>query len=229
MNAPAAMGHNNPPDPLDEATAPYAAAIEEAENWLDGSAVESAAQMQAVDALLRDVKAAEKAVKAAEEAEAKPLHEAWKAAKARFKPTLDDMGRIKAGLVKLVDGFKRKEAERIAAEQRAARAAAEKAARAAAAAAAEADQANIEAVRLAAEKQRAAEEAQAEAAAASRQKIKGMRTVQRHEIEDMRLALHWIARNDKDAVAAFVTEYVRRNFRDAAIEGVRVWSEKEAF
>ena len=29
--------HNNPPDPIDEALAPYGDAIEEAQNWLDGN------------------------------------------------------------------------------------------------------------------------------------------------------------------------------------------------
>lgn len=33
--------HNNPPDPIDEALAPFGDFISEAENWLDGTAVEN--------------------------------------------------------------------------------------------------------------------------------------------------------------------------------------------
>jgi len=113
-------GHNGPPsDPLDEALAPYGDDITEAEGWLDGKAVETEGQMKAVDALRKALRGARQAVEKAEEAEAKPLHEAWKKAKARFKPTLDDVSRLEKGLVALVDGFKRKlaaekaEAERI--------------------------------------------------------------------------------------------------------------------
>ena len=42
-------------------------------------------------------------------------------------------------------------------------------------------------------------------------------------------ALNWIARNDRDAVTAFIEEYVRRNFKTLTIEGVKVTTEKEAF
>lgn len=229
MNKVAEIGHNLPPDPIDEATAPYADAIDEAQNWLDGGEVTNAGQMATVDALLKDVKAAEKAVKDAEASESKPLHDAWKAAKARYKPTIDDLGRIKTGLIAIVSAFKKRESDRIAAEKRAAWEAAEKARKEAEDAAMTASASNIDEIRAAAEKQRAAEIAQAEASAASRQKLKGMRTVHRHEITDMRAAVNWIAKNDKAAMADFVTEYVRRNFRDTAIDGVKAWTEKEAF
>lgn len=229
MNAPACIGHNSPPDPIDEALAPFGDAIAEAENWLDGTAVENEAQMKAVDALLRDVKAAAKAVDAARDSEAKPLHDAWKAAIARYKPTQDDLERIKKGLVAVIDAFKRRlaaekaEAERKAREEAAAaRRAAEEAARAA-------DAANIEAQREAARLAREAEDAQAALVAANRDKVKGLRTVTRFEITDHRAALHWIAREDREAITAFVDDYVRRRHKDAAIDGVRVWQEREAF
>ena len=57
--------HNNPPDPIDEALAPFGDTITEAEAWLDGSAVETEGQMKAVDALIKEIKAAKKAVEAA--------------------------------------------------------------------------------------------------------------------------------------------------------------------
>lgn len=229
MNAPAKIGHNMPPDPLDEALAPYSDAIEEAQNWLDGTKVENEAQMKAVDALLRDIKAAAKAVDTARDAEAKPLHDAWKAAIARFKPTQDDLERIKRGLVALVDAFKRRLAAEKAEAERKARAEAEAARRAAEEAARAASDADIEAQRKVARLVAEAEAAQAEMTVASRDKVKGLRTVTRYEIEDHRAALHWIAKNDRDAITAFVDEYVRRNHKAASIDGVRVWQDREAF
>ncbi|MGM0584240.1 MAG: hypothetical protein ACQEUZ_06285 [Pseudomonadota bacterium] len=229
MNDVAKIGHNNPPDPLDEAIAPYGDAIEEAGNWLDGEPVQTEEQMKAVDALLRDIKEAEKAAKAAEEAEAKPLHDAWKAAKARYKPTLDDLARLKKGLAGVMDAFKRKLAQEKAEAQRKAREEAEAKRRAAEEAARAAQETDIEAQRAAAQAQQEAEDAQRQAVAASKEQVKGLRTVTRYEIEDHRAALHWIVREDRDAMVAFIEDYVRRHHKTASIEGVRVWTEREAF
>jgi hypothetical protein len=222
--------HNNPPDPIDEALAPFGDFISEAENWLDGTSVENEGQMKAVDDLTKQLKAAKKAVEAAEESEAKPFYDQWKAAKARFKPTLDDLDRRVKGLVAAVDVFKRK----LAAEKEAARKEAERlaweATRAAQEAARQADASNIAAQREAAAAIAAAEEAQRLAAAAAKDTVKGMRTVTRYEITDHRALLNWIARNDRDAVTAFIEDWARRNHKqhDAA-DGLRVWPEKEAF
>lgn len=83
--------------------------------------------------------------------------------------------------------------------------------------------------RAAAEAQREAEEAQRRAAAASKDTVKGLRTVTRYQIDDHRSALHDIATNDRDAVTAFIEDYVRRNHKARSINGVRAWQEKEAF
>ena len=48
-------------------------------------------------------------------------------------------------------------------------------------------------------------------------------------VEDHRAALHDIAANDRNAVTAFIEDYVRRNFKARPIKGVRVWQEKEAY
>lgn len=229
MNAQTPIGHNSPPDPIDEALAPYGDALSEAENWLDGTAVENEGQMKAVDAILKQIKAAEKAVKDAEESEAKPIYDQWKAAKARYTPTLDDLTRIKKGLVAVVDAFKRKLAAEKAEAERKARAEAEAARRAAEEAARQASASDIEAQRKAAEAKQAADLAMAQAAAASKDTVKGMRTVTRYEITDHRALLHWIAANDRDAITAFIEEYARRNHRDIKADGLKIWQEKEAF
>lgn len=221
--------HNNPPDPLDEALAPYGDTISEAENWLDGEPVSNEGQMKAVDALLKSIKAAKKDVTSAEESEAKPIYDQWKAAKARFKPTLDDLDRMARGLASIVGDFKKKLAAEKAEAERKARAEADAARREAEAKAAEAAKGDIDAQREAAEAMEQAKAAQKQATDTAKDSVKGLRTVHKHEITDHRAALHWIAANDRDGMTAFIEEYVRRNFKAKQIDGVRVWSDKEAF
>jgi hypothetical protein len=221
--------HNNPPNPIDEALAPFGDTITEAEGWLDGKPVETEGQMKAVDALTKEIKAAKKAIEAAEESAAKPIYDQWKAEKAKFAPTITDLDRIVKGLVAAVDTFKRK----LAAEKEAARKKAEaeawEATRKAQEAARMANASNIEAQRQAAAAQAQAEAAQKAAMAAKNDTVKGMRTVTRYQIEDHRAALHWISAYDRDAMTAFIEEYTRRNHKDKQITGVKVWQEKEAY
>jgi len=227
-NPRAVIGGNNPPDPVEATLAPFDDALAEAANWLDGEPVTNAEQMKAVDALAKQVKAARKAIKEARDAATGPLHEAWKAEVARWKPAEDDLDRITKGLAAIVSDYKRK----LAAEQEAARRAAyeeaERKKREAEAAAMAADAGNIEAQRQAAEAKQAAIDA-AKQAAATKVEVRGLRTEHRHEITNYRDALAWIATNDREAVVAFVDEYVRRHCRDKEIAGVRTWTEKVAF
>ena len=230
MNAPAVIGHNNPPDPIDEALAPFGDVISEAESWLDGQKVETEAQMKAADVLLKGIKSARKAVDEARDLSTKPLHDAWKTEVARWKPTQDDLDRLAKGLVALLDDFKRK----LAAEKEAARKEAERLAweetRKAQEAARLADAGNIEATRAAAAQMEAAEEAQRKAAEAAKDTVKGLRTVTRYEITDHKALLNWIAKNDRDAVTAFIEEYARKEHKVIAnADGLRVWTEKQAF
>ena len=231
MNPRAVVGDNNPPDPLDEALAPFGDAISEAENWLDGDPVTTEGQMKAVDKLAKDIRAARRALDDAKKSATAPLHDAWKAEIARWKPTEDDLDRIQKGLANIVDAFKRKLAAEKAEQERIARVAAEEAARAAHAAAMKAAAGNIEEQRQAAAAQAAAEQAQRDARAATRANdVKGLRTVTRYEITDHRALLNWIARNSRDDVTAFIEEWARRNHKThRSAEGLRVWDAKEAF
>ena len=102
-------------------------------------------------------------------------------------------------------------------------------ARAAHEAALAASAADIDAQRAADAAKAEAEAAAKAAKAASKNQVKGLRTVTKYEITDHRDALHWIAQHDRDAVTAFIEDYVRRNHRAANIAGVRVWQEKEAY
>jgi len=223
------IGHNNPPDPIDEALAPYGDAIEEAQNWLDGQPIENEGQLRATDELLKTIKTAIKDLNAARDEATKPLHEAWKSEIARWKPTQDDLERISKGIVAAQDPFKRALAAKKEAEKRAAWEAAEKARKEAEEAALAAKASDIEAQRDAAQKAALAQRALEDASAKQKDKVKGMRTVHKYEIEDHRAALNWIARNDRHAVTAFIEAYVDKNHKDKTIDGVRRWDEKEAY
>ncbi len=223
------IGHNNPPDPIDQAIAPFADHIEEAQNWLDGQPVENDDQLAATDALLKSIKSAIKALKEARDASTKPLHDAWKTEVARWKPTADDLDRISAGIVAAQDPYKRALAAQKEAEKRAAWEAADKTRREAEEAARSAQPSDINAQREAAEKAAVAQQAVKAAAAKAKDTVKGMRTVHKYEIEDHRAALHWIAQNDRDAMTAFIEAYVAKNHKDTEISGVKRWTEKEAF
>ncbi len=228
-NPRAVIGGNAPPDPIDTALEPYSDILEEVANWLDGATVENDGQLTATDALLKELKAARKAVDEARDDCTKPLHEAWKSEVARWKPTQDDLDRQVKCLVAAQAPYKQK----LVAEQEAAKAKAreeaERIAEAARQAHLAANAASIEEQRKADELLAAAEEAAKAVAKADKATVKGMRTVQVYMIESHKDALNWIARNDRDAVTAFIEEYVRRNFKTLTIEGVKATTEKEAF
>ena len=223
------LGHNNPPDPIDEALSPYGDYITEAENWLDGEKVETEGQMKAVDALTKQIKAALKDVNAGEKSAATPLYDTWKAEKARWKPTIDDLGRIRDGLIAAVSGFKAKLAAEKKAAEKAAWEAANKARREAEEKAAQADAADIEAQRDAANAAREAIESEKAAKAVKAENPKGMRKVSKFEIENHREVLQWIAANDRDALTEFIEAYVSKNHKTKDIDGAKQWITEEAF
>jgi len=230
MNIIAQIGHNQAPDAIDETIAPFADAISEAESWLDGGIVENEGQMQAVDAIAKEIRAARSAIDKARKASTEPLHKVWKDEVARWKPTEDDLDRLQKGLAAAVDGFKRKLAAAKAEAERLARADAEAKAKAAHEAAQRASDTDIEAQRAAAQATLEAEIAAKLASKAARDNdVKGMRTVWRYEITDHKALLNWIARNDRNAVTAFIEQYAATHHKQGAIDGIRSWSEKEAY
>ncbi|MAM60831.1 hypothetical protein [Maritimibacter sp. UBA3975] len=223
------IGANNPPDPIDEALAPYGDAIEEAENWLDGSPVENEDQMKAVDAIIKEIRSAKSELAKAKKSTTAPLHDAWKAEIARWKPTEDDIDRRLKGLAAIVDPFKRKLAEEKEAAKRAAYEEARRKEREAEEAARAADVSDLDAATEAARLKDEAIEAKKAASAANKDTVKGLRKVTKYAIDDHRAALHDIASNDRDAITAFIEDYVRRNHKVRDIAGVRVWTEREAY
>ena len=228
-NPRAKIGGNNPPDPIDLALQPYGDIIEEAANWLDGAVVETADQLKATDKILKELKAARKAVDTARDEVTKPLHEAWKGEVARWKPTQDDLDRQVKCLVAAQAPFKAKLLAEQEEAQRKARAEADAKAEAARKAHLAANASSLEDQRKADELLREAEQAEKAVAAANRDTVKGMRTVQVYEIESHKAALHWIATHDRQALTDFIEEYVRRSFKLRPIDGVKVETKKEAF
>jgi len=227
--ATAQMGHNRPPDPIDEITAAYEAEREESENWLDGEPVENEAQMNEVDNLRKAMRQWRLDLEAGQKSATAPLYDAYKVELARWKPTIEDAKRIEKALVATVDHFKRKLAEQKRAEEQAAWEAANKARREAEEKARGAAESDLEAQREAAAAKEAALEAEKAAQVAKKDQVKGLRTVTKYEIKNHKAALHWIAINDPAAITAFIEDYVRRNHRTGAIDGVRVWQDREAF
>lgn len=223
------LGHNNPPDAIDEAVAPFGDAIEEAQQWLDGKPIENDDQLAVASHLLAEIKAAAKAVDEAAKLARRPLHDAWKSEIDRWKPTQDDLARLISGLIEIQRPYKAaKDAEKERARRKAhqeaqmAKIAAENAANSASMsdidAQREADRLRVEAI-----------DAQKAANAAAKDKIPGMRKVWRYEVTDHRAALHWIAINDRDSLTLFVNEYARKNHGTKEIDGVISWQERKAF
>lgn len=203
-NPRAVIGGNAPPDPIDEAVAPFASYIEEAENWADGTPVQTEAQMKAVDALVKQLKAARKAVDEARDTATKPLHDAWKSEVARWKPTQDDLDRRVKCLVALGDGFKQRlAAEKEAARRKAAAEAAE-ARRVAEEAARQASASDLAAQEAAAMAQREAEEAQRRASAAAKDKVTGLRTVTTYHMIDAEAMARHLWKNDRAAMDEYM-------------------------
>ena len=229
MNPRAVPGDNNPPDPIDKITEAYEAERDMAEGWADGTPVENEAQMQEVDALRKAARKWRLSLEKGQKEATEPLRKVYQDELDCWKPTIEDAKRVEGCLVSLVDVYKRKlaaekkEAERLAWEEtnRLHREADEKA-RAA-------DAGNLEAQREAEAARQAAMDADKAARAAAKDQVKGMRTVTRYEIESHKAALTDIYANDQDAVVAFIEDYVRRNHKARAIDGVRVWTEKEPF
>lgn len=223
------IGGNNPPDPIDEATAPYADAISEAQNWLDGEPVENEGQMKAVDALTKQIKAAIKDTKAGQKSESLPHFDAHKAAIARWKPKIDDLTLLSTGLVACVAGYKQKLADEKAEAQRKAWKEADDKRREAERVAAQAAASDIDAQREAQAAKQAAMDAEKAAKAQAKDGVKGMRKVHKYEITDHRAALHFIAKNHRDDVTAFVENWVQKNHKTVNIDGVEQSIIKEAF
>lgn len=228
-NERAVIGANNPPSPIDLALEPYSDILAEVEGWLDGEEVQNDGQLEATDKLLKELKAARKAVDTARDESTKPLHEVWKAEVALWKPTQDDLDRQVKCLVAAQAPYKAKLVAEKAEIARLAREAAEAKAEEARKAHLTANTASIEDQRKADELLKEADKAARLANRADKDTVKGMRSVQKFTITSHKDALNWIVKNDCEAVTAFIEDYIQSNFKVKPIDGVIVTTVQEAF
>lgn len=225
----AKIGHNNPPTPLNEVGVELATLWIEAKNWLDGEPVSNEGQMGAVDDLLAMAKSLDKKAKGLKEEDFRPHKAACDKVVADWKPVLDDLKKITEGCKTIVGTYKAELAKQREEEARKAREEAEAKLEAARIAEREADKGNIEARRAS---EAAAVEAKKNLASVNREAkaghVKGLRTATSYIVKDQRACLHWIAKNDKPTLVAFMDEYARRNGAIKRIDGVEKSVEKVA-
>ncbi len=230
MTSAVEIGHNNPPDPIEEIRAAHLDSMQEAENWLDGQDVENEDQMKAVDGLLSDLKEAKKSWTEAKELEYRPHKIACDAVVDRYKPFGKEIEDLTSGLKSVLTRFKAKLRAEQEAREREARKEAERKAAEALAAQEAVDMKNIEerreADRLAAE----ARQAEREAQEIGKSKVKGLRTFTAAEIVDYGACVNWIRENDRDALVSFMDGYVTKATREGVrgIDGVEVRQERRA-
>ncbi len=209
----AAIGHNNPPaDPFEAFSAHIGDLFEEAKNHLDGSAIETEAQAEAVSKLLDLTRTASKDADKARAEEKRPHDDAGKAVQAKWKPLLERADLAADTCKKVLSPWlQRKEAEARAAAE-AARAEAQRRADEAAAAvraAAEGDLAAREAAEAQVKEAKTAERTATKAEAARPQASGGarattLRSYWTAELTDASAALKHYVSTDPDAVKAFL-------------------------
>ena len=209
-DAPAQIGHNQSPDPIDRINATYEAEREEAENWTDGAPVENEAQMEAVDKLREAMRQWRLGLERGLKEAVAPYREAEKAERERWKPNIEDAKRIEGCLVAAVGEYKRKLAEEKRAAEKAAWEAANDAKREAEEKARAAAENDLEAQREADAARIAAIEAEKTAQAARKDKPRGLRTVKETVVLDpVALARHlWTY--DREALDTFMIDRARK-------------------
>ena len=230
-NERAVAGNNQPPTPMETVAAEYASTMEELSNWGDGKKVEDRASMDAVDAILKELKTYGTALGKAGRDYTTPHHDTWKAAVAEVKGYADDLVLMKQTCLDLVKPYKEQLAKEVAEKQKQANIIAAKARQDAqdATKALEDAEGDIEAKREAKAKLDEAKAATKAVASVKKEAVKGLRTVHHYKIDDHKAALNDIVRNDRDAVTAFIEWYVDQNHRKRPIGGVVTWETKEAF
>ena len=226
---PAAIGHNQPPCPIEALLAEWGGTISEAQNWSDGEPVTDEAGMDSVDAVLKEFKTYRTALTKAAKERTDPLHKVWKSEVAAVKVYTDDADLMQKALIATVGPFKAELAKQKAEAERLAWEETNRLRREAEAKAAQAGASDIDAQREAIEAKQAVIDAENTAKRVAKSAPKGMRKVTRYETTDRKAALHDIAANHRDAMTAFIDQFVASNHKKFTIAGVRVWEEKEAY
>ncbi|WP_299327581.1 hypothetical protein [Parasphingopyxis sp.] len=219
-NPRATIGGNNPPEPIDGFKTHIEDLLVEAQNFLDGSGVNSEAEADGVSRIIDELRTAKKDADAQRRAEKKPHDDAGKAVQAKWKPILEraDMA-VKVAKDAMAPWLKKLEAERLERE-RLAREEAERKAEEARKAHQAAQTDGLAARAEAEAKIKEAEEAEKAAA-----KIEREKTHAKGGARAIGLRTHWTATivNRRDAL----NHYVRTN-PDAFVELIQKLADADA-
>lgn len=234
MNDRAVIGGNNPPAEIEQTKADlhfagFQDAMSGAGDYADGELVTTRGQADECLKIKAELaRAVGKGMDAKRLEETKPHRDETAKINGQWNEYETAIRRLMSNLSAALDPFLRKEAEEKAEVKRRAYAEAQRLEREAAAAVQSANAASYDDQSDVAEKRQAALDAKKAASAANRDTVKGLKTVHHHKIENMGALVNWIAKNDKDAIREFATEYARKHHREAAMDGVKTWTTKEA-
>lgn len=235
---PQAAPTNNPP-PIAEWGLTIDDLFAEAQNWCDGEPISTEGQAEEITKLIGMLEKAMKGASAAADAEKKPLHDAWKAKIAEWKPLLEKCEKaIRAAKRAMTPWL-----EIVAAENRRKQEEASKAAEAAAArlreqAIASRESSDLRDDDVREQLERDAEEAAKAARIAASEKavVRGggktvtLRDVWLVAINDRKALLQHYMRLRPDDLEAWLYDQARRDVREGArhLPGCNIWSEKKA-
>lgn len=215
------IGHNNPP-----AVEAMALHVEDlfklVSDTTDGSEVTSDEQEAALDGLLDDVRTAKRDSEETRKAEKEPHLRAGQAVDAAWKPVLARLDAAADEIKKLLTPYR---VAKQKAKDEAARKAREEAEAKEAAARAAMEEGSLE-QRFEAEQQFEAAKKLTAVANKIDRSATGLRAYDVVTVTDRRAALNWIAKNDADALTAFVKDYARRNAPRRSMDGVTVEQER---
>lgn len=112
------VGHNNPPDPIDGFKTHIEDLLVEAQNFLDGSGVNSKEEADGVSRIITDLRTAKKGADEQRKTEKKPHDDAGKAVQAKWKPIIDraDMA-VEVAKKAIAPWLQKLEEERLAKEK----------------------------------------------------------------------------------------------------------------
>jgi hypothetical protein len=250
-NPRAQIGANNPPSDAEVAFAALKTHAEglydEAKNFLDGAAIETQGQADAVSTLLGMIREASGDIEKARKAEVKPLDDAKAAIQERFNALIGDTKSVKGILVRATEACKaalvpwlrkqeeerRAEAERLRKEAEAKAAAAAEAARAAAAQAdlqaSEDAEALVKDARAALKQADRAENGKAQASGSDYRAV-GLRSVWTPLLTDPAAALKHYAQRNPEALKAFLLDLAKQDVRAGirTIPGFKVQEDRVA-
>lgn len=226
-----AMGANNPPA-IDAFSMALDDAYATAKDFLDGQPIENQGQADAIGLIVSEVKKLRKDMDAARAEEKRPHDEAAKAVQAKWKPNLERADTIVEAAQRPLTTYLAKLAAQQAEAERLAREVADRLTQEAIAASRQANSMDdLERVKdLQKTADRAAKDAKragnAKAHVAGMDRAIGLRSYKVATVTDRRAALNWIAKNDPDALAAFVEEYANRHAATRPMDGVVVALER---